>query len=267
MRKMVITLIVLGLVAATAAFAGNLANDGFGYGNGNLVPNNPGAPATGAWATFSGSTGDIQVVSNYATGVVNTSAFANDDALPFTAQTLLVPTYYCADVYIPCFGSSAPLLSYFLGLKDASTSNFFAKLHVLSQGTTGGFTFGISVTSTSATVGLTPWTSTLSCDTWYRVVAKYDPVAKSATLWVNPTSEASPSVTDVNTGSTSQAISTVFLRQGGGSTVPSPGYPGTAIWNWRVDNLGVGTTFGDACNEGVTSAKGSTWGNLKSLYR
>jgi hypothetical protein len=268
MRKIVIALLALSVFAASAAFAGNLVNEAFTYADGNLVPNNPGAPALGPWANFSGATGDVLIASGYATGIVNTAARANDDALPFTAQTLLVPTYYCADVYIPAFGATAPLGSYFLGLKDAGTANFFAKLHVLSQGTTGGWTFGISVTSTSATVGVTPWTSTLSSDTWYRVIAKYDPVAKSATMWVNPTTEASPSVTDVNAASTSQAISTVFIRQGGGSTFPaSPGYPGTTIWSYRVDNLGVGTTFLDACYNGIVPVNGSTWGQLKSLYR
>jgi hypothetical protein len=268
MRKFVIALIALSLVVASTAFAGNLVNEAFTYADGNLVPNTPGLPALGPWANYSGGTGDVLVASGYATGIMNTTARANDDQLPFTAQTLLVPTYYCADVYIPCFGSTAPLGGYFLGLKDAGTSNFFAKLHVLSQGTTGGWTFGISVTSTSTSVGVTPWTSTLNCDTWYRIVAKYDPVAKSATMWVNPTIESSPSVTDVNAASTSQAVSTVILRQGASSTFPtSPGYPGTTIWSYRVDNLGVGTTFEQACYNNIVPVNSSTWGQLKSLYR
>ena len=71
MRKMVIALIALGLVVASTAFAGNLNNECFNYANGNLVK----VPPNDGWATYSGATGDIQVVSNYVTGIVNTAAF------------------------------------------------------------------------------------------------------------------------------------------------------------------------------------------------
>ena len=222
MRKTVIALVALGLVVASSAFAGNLVNEAFTYANGNLVPNNPGAPATGPWATYSGATGDVQIVSNYATGVMATSAFANDDALPFTAQTALVPTYACFNVYIPCFGSTAPVGAYFAGLKDAGTSNMVARVYVLSQGTTGQWTFGISNTSTNATFGATPWTQTLSCDTWYTIVVKYDPTIGTSTMWVNPVNEASPFVTNTNATNPGLAVSTVFLRQGVVLHVPDP---------------------------------------------
>jgi hypothetical protein len=267
MRKMVITLLALGVFAASAAFAGNLVNEPFTYVNGNLVPNNPGAPALGPWATFSGATGDIQIVSNYADGVVNTAAYANDDAIPFTARTTAVPTYYCIRVMIPCFGTTAPLGSYFAMLKDAGTSNFVGRLYVLSQGTTGGWTFGISNSSTNTTYGATPWSSTLACDTWYTVVVKYDPVTQTSTLWVNPTNESSPSVSNTMSVNPALAVSTFALRQGGSSTFPSPGYPGTTLWHWRVDEAGVGTSFAEACYTAPVPVNGSTWGQLKSMYR
>lgn len=269
MRKLVITLVALSLVAAASAFAGNLVNEGFSYSDGNLIPNNPGAPALGPWATYSGTTGDVQVVGGYATGIMNTATFANDDALPFTAATTSVPTYACFNVYIPAFGAGAPLPSYFAGLKDAGTSNLVARLYVVALGTTGSWTFAVSHYSTGSTVGVTPWGSALSSDTWYTVVVKYDPVAKSTTLWVNPVDETSTRVVDVNSTSTSFAVSTFFLRQGGLSTIPTGQVynTGTTIWNWRVDNLGVGTTFAEACYAAPVSVNGSTWGKLKSLYR
>jgi hypothetical protein len=43
-------------------------------------------------------------------------------------------------------------------------------------------------------------------------------------------------------------------------------FAGTADWNWVVDNLGVGTTFDDACARPTPTTK-STWGKVKSIYR
>ena len=268
MRKMVITLIALGLVVASAAFAGNLVNEGFTYTNGNLVPNNPGAPALGPWATFSGTTTDIQVVSNYATGIMQTPANTPDDAVPFTAQTAVVPTYYCFRAYIPCFGSTAPLPSFFVGLKDdGGATNMVAIVYVLAQGTTGGWTFGIAARTTDVQYGATPWTAQLACDTWYTIVVKYDPFGQAAWMWVDPVSDASPSVLNVNASKPGTAVSTVFLRQGPTASFPGSGYPGTTVWNWRVDDLSVGTSWAEACYTAPVPAIGSTWGQLKSIYR
>src|SRR5262249_59033402 len=83
----------------------------------------------------------------------------------------------------------------FLHLSDGGASNFFARVYVTppSVGSTS-FTLGLSYTSTSATVGVVPWTSTLTYGTAYNVVVKYDPVGKTATMWVNPSAESDPSV-------------------------------------------------------------------------
>lgn len=266
MRKTVITLLALALTASVA-FAGNLVNEPFTYADGNLTPNNPGLPALGPWATYSGSTGDVQIVSNYATGIMATSAFANDDAVPFTAQTTSVPTYACFRVYIPCFGETAPLGGYFAGLKDAGTSNMVARVYVLSQGTTGQWTFGISNTSTNSTYGATPWTTTLNCDTWYTLVIKYDPTTGTSTMWVDPVNEFSASVSNTRNDLSAIPASTFFLRQGSSSSFPSPGYPGSTVWNWRVDDLGVGTTFAEACYQAPVPVNSTTWGRVKTLYR
>jgi len=266
MRKMVITLFALGIIAimAVPAFAGDLLNEGFSYVNGNLVPN-------GGWATFSG-TGDIQVASGVATGKMNVSASAADDAVPFTGavvQPTTSPTYYCIDVVIPCATLvTPPLAGYFMGLKDAGTSNFVGRVYVLPI--TGGWTFGISNSSTSSTTtfSATPWGSTpLSCDTHYQIVVKYDPTSSTSTLWVNPANESSPSVSNTNATNGGLAVSTFFLRQGAASTFPAPGFPGTGLWTWATDDAGVGTSFAAACTTRPTPVNNSTWGQLKSMYR
>lgn len=258
MRKIAITLLALGVAAfaVTPVQAVVLLSEGFNYANGDLVPN-------GGWANFSGANFDIQVANGRATG---SGPNANDDHKLFAAQTTTTKTYACMEVVIPAV-AGAPKPIYFAMLKDAGTSIFVARLYVLALAG-GGWTFGISTTSTSATVGVTPWTAPLSYDTNYYVVISYDPVAKSASLWVNPVGEFSASVTDVNAGSTATAVAGFGLRQSASSaTLPaSPSYAGTLDWGFSVDNVGVGTTFDDACYQ-VTPAKHPTWGQIKTLYR
>ena len=155
----------------------------------------------------------------------------------------------------------------FRGIKDGGTSSFVSRVYVLPLAT-GGWTFGISHSSTSATVGVAAWPSALSYDTNYHLVINYDPVAKTSTLWVNPTAEADPSVSIANPAIAALAVSTFALRQSNSASAlpPNPLYSGSADWNFSVDNLGVGTTFDEACSI-PTPTKPATWGALKGLYR
>jgi len=191
---------------------------------------------------------------------------ANDDHLLFAPQTTSNTTYACFDVLIPT-PAGAPKPIYFAMLKDGGTSIFVSRVYVLPLAG-GGWTFGISNSSTSTSVGVTPWTSPLAYDTNYHLVISYDPVAKSSTLWVNPANQASPSVTDVNAAATAVAVAGFGLRQSASAaTLPaSPSYVGTSNWDFSVDNLGVGTTFDTACSS-ATPTKAQTWGQIKTLYR
>ena len=258
MRKIITSLLALTLCAAFAgsASAVTLLSDGFSYANGNLVPN-------GGWANYSGAITDLQVASGRVTGF---GPNANDDHKLFAVQPTTTKTYACFEVVIPAI-AAAPKPIYFAELKDAGAANLVSRVYVLPI--TGGWTFGISHSSTSATVGVTPWSaSTLSYDTRYFIVINYDPVAKSSKLWVNPVNEASTSVTNTNAAIAALAVSGFGWRQSNvASTLPaSPPYVGTADWGFSVDNLGVGTTFDDACFQ-VTPAKSSTWGQLKVRYK
>jgi hypothetical protein len=258
MKKIATAFLALAAIASFAAPASavTLVSEGFAYPNGNLTPN-------GGWATFSGAVTDIQVVNGRATG---SGPNANDDHILFTAQPTTQKTYACFEVVIPpVVGSPKPI--YFAMLKDAGTSIFVARLYVLPLAG-GNWTFGISTSSTSTTVGVTAWPNPLVYGQNYYLVINYDPVAKSATLWVNPVSEMSPSVTDVNVNSTAVGVAGFGLRQSASAaTLPaSPSYVGTADWGFSVDNVGVGTSFSDACYQ-VTPAKSSSWGRVKAIYR
>jgi len=261
MKKLAITFIAmlaLASLAALPASAVQLASDGFSYPNGNLVPN-------GGWANYSGANVDIQVASGRATGGAIGNP-QNDDHLLFAVQPTTSKTYACFDVMIPAV-VGAPKPIYFATLKDNGATLLVSRVYVLPLAA-GGWTFGISNSSTSATVGVTPWTAALNYDQVYNIVINYDPVNKSSTLWVNPSSELSPSVTNTNSVQAAVAVQGFGLRQSNAaSTLPaSPAYTGTTDWNFSVDNLGVGTTFTDACFL-ATPARSTTWGQVKTLYR
>ena len=261
MKKATTLLFAIALCAGFAASASAtvLISDGFNYPAGNLAGN-------GGWANFSGVNTDLQVTAGGR--VTGSGPNANDDHKLFTAQTTTVKTYACFEVVIPTPGAVGPPKPiYFAMLKDASASVFVSRIYVLPL-SAGGWTFGISHTSTSTTVGVTPWTSPLSYDTNYRIVHNYDPTTNTSKLWVNPANEASPSVTDTNLGASDVAVQGYGWRQSASSSTfpPSPGYTGTVDWGFSVDNLGVGNTFDEACQQ-VTPTRSSTWGQVKSIYR
>ena len=259
MRKIAFALITLGLVVAAApSMAASLVNESFSYPNGNLVPN-------GGWANYSGANVDIQVAAGQATGG-GAPNNQNDDHILFAPQSVTSKTYACFDVMIPA-PAAAPKPIYFAALKDGGAANLVSRVYVLPLAN-GQWTFGLSHSSTSATVGVVPWTAALSYGTTYHLVINYDPVAKSSSLWVNPSAESDPSVTITNAAIASLAVSGFGLRQSNSaSTLPtSPAYTGTGDWNWVVDNIGIGSTYLDAC-EVPTPAQPATWGGIKGIYR
>lgn len=266
MRKTATLLSVLGLVAvfvAAPAWAINLMSDNFTYSDGNLAiaPNVSG----GNWLNHSGSgptAVDIQVVSGTAQGnMVN----APDDNRTFAAQSLSAKTYACFTVKIPAQATTLAGPNYFAHFKDTGTSNFPGRVYVMPLGTT--FTFGVSLSSANALSFVIPWTAALNFDQTYHVVVDYDAAAGTADLWVDPLNELSPKVTSNTSSSaiTPIAVSAFALRQSSAqiSTNPATGVPN---WKYVVDDLGVGTTFTDACN-GVVAVQQSNWTDMKSLYR
>jgi len=169
---------------------------------------------------------------------------------------------------VPTPASGAPKATYFAMITDGGTTNFYSRVYIVKSGTS--FTFAISHSSTTASIGITAWPVALLYDHKYNVVINVDPVNKSSTLWVDPATESSASVTDANSITTEVSVNSFCLRQSTtASTLPAaPDYSGTTNMTYSVDNLGVGTTFTDACALfHSTPATKSTWGAVKSLYR
>jgi hypothetical protein len=254
------TLFDVLMLAAGSASATVLLSEGFTYPNGNLTPN-------GGWASFSGTIPiDIQVSAGRAVVDHNNSA---DDARGFPAQLLTDSTYACFDVIVPPF-AGPPRPTYFAMLKDAGTSNFVSRVYVLPfQGPGGGITFGISHSSTSATVGVTAWTAPITAGQRYNIVINYNPVLHTSRMWVDPVNESSPSVVDINANIAALAVSTFALRQSAGaSTLPPPYVTTGTIIQVSVDNLGVGSNFQDSCSQyHAVPTTHSTWGSVESIYR
>src|SRR4029077_14348833 len=103
-------------------------------------------------------------------------------------------------------------------------------------------------------------------DQWYVIAVSYDASNASSDLWGDPFNELDVKVTTTNFSGTAPRntpVEKMAFREGAAPT----GYSGTNNWVWNVDNVGVGTTFSDACAGAPVPANHGTWGMLKTLYR
>ena len=260
---LVLVVACIGPFAVHPALAGSLVTETFTYPNGDLTAN-------AAWGVYSGTPPiDIQVVSGRAVG---NCANAPDDHTLFTAQTTLTKTYACFGVTItpdPANPAAPPKAVYFAELKDNGASLLKSRVYVLPL-TAGGWTFGVSHSSTNTTtLGITPWTTALNYGQEYKIVVNYDPVNHSSTLWVDPSTELDPSVTNTNAADGPIGISGFGLRQSSSPSLfpPNPTFgSGSMNWLYSVDNLGVGLSMVDACDV-ITPNDHTTWGRVKTIYR
>ena len=257
MKRLVTTLGLLALAATVAppAFALNLLSETFPYANGNLTAN-------AGWTTFSGAGTDIQIISGR---VVGNNLNAPDDARAFPAQGASAKLYACFGLTIPSPGAAPPDTNYIAMFKDTGTSNFLARVWVGASGNT--FTFGLSATSCACSGNCVPvfWGTPLLYDHEYKITISYDGTTGNAELWVNASTQSDPKITAGGGPVNTINLSTFAFRQS--SSAPTSCPAGSFAWGYSADNLGVGTTFDDACNFGPTPTEGKTWGQLKSIYR
>ena len=242
MLNMVITLLALGVFAASSASAANFWSETFSYANGDLT-----AVSGGLWVTHSGALPtDVQVVGGEA--VYGTSA--PDDNRQFTpAQSATASTYACFKLKIS--GDQTAGGGYFAHLMNNGTL-FAARVYAMLNDAT---TYKLAIATSSVTpVTGAIWPTPLTKGVYYNVVVKYDASTGYSTMWVDPTSEGSPSVIS-GTAVTGTPISGFALRQATGYGVAT------------IDDIGVGNTFVDACALYPVPTSSNTWGKLKSLYR
>jgi hypothetical protein len=238
---MVITLLALGVFAASTASAASFWSESFAYANGDLT-----AVSTGIWVTHSGTLPtDVQVLNGAA---VLTSTNAPDDNRQWTpARSITDVTYACFNMTITGTQTAAgTYFAHFMNTGTYFTARVFAALG------TGTNSYKLGINTTSATPNW--WATELTKGVTYVVAIKYDAATGVSTMWVNPQSEASTSIIG-NATTIGTAISGFALRQSGGYGVAT------------IDDISVGATFDDACAAAPTPTSSSTWGKLKSLYR
>jgi hypothetical protein len=242
---------------AIPAHAGSLLGEGFGYPDGNLAI----APSVcgGLWVAHSGVAGaDIQVTGGMAAGSMVQDY--DDDRLFSSARASGDKTYACMRVRIPAGG--ALVVNYFARFQ-VNTTSFRSKVFLVPMG--GTFTFGITVAANATGLPLAmpaaplsaTWPTALEYDRWYTVAISYDGTSGVSELWVDPESEASPSVSATDATAIGGALTAFGLRQSN---------TGGTSFSWNVDDISVGTTFADAC-AATTPTTTTTWGRLKTLYR
>jgi hypothetical protein len=253
MRKTAISLLTLGLVAASfaTATAGSLLTESFTYPDGGLVAN-----SGGNWTTHSGAGTDIALTSGT---ILGSTANAPDDNRLFGPRTATDKTYACFRVRIPQTAAAITAANYFAHFM-VNTTTFRSKVFIAPSGSS--FTFGLTVTANaSGTPALIPaanmWGTALNFDQWYTVAISYDAATGTSEMWVDPSSEASPKVTVTEAGTGGGALTAFGFRQ---SAVTG------AAFTFNADDLSVGTTFSDACG-GATGTQNSTWGRIKTIYR
>ncbi len=196
----------------------------FNYPNGPLV-----SVSGGSWTTHSGISGQMEVVSGRLdlrvpeTEDVNTLVPGQPYAA--TSSTVLYASFIVNFSTLPAAGGQ-----FFAHFKNATGSNFRARVFSLTSGAPAGqFRIGIANTATSPTATNL---ASLNLNADYRVYIRYGISNVTTTLWVDPVSEASPSVTATD-GAGAQIVTSFALRQDSG------------IGTIALDDLRIGTTFAD----------------------
>jgi hypothetical protein len=246
MRRTAITLLALGLLAlvATPSFAARFWTETFTYSDGGLVAN-----SSGNWVGHSTSTTytDIQVGTGEA---ILIGANGQDDSRNFTEQSATASTYGCFKFKLVGTGTSGTV--YFAHFKNTGTF-FCARVFAIVTSATQ-YNLGINSTSTVPT-GAAIWATPLNKGQYYTLAIKYNAQTGASTLWVDPSSEASTSVSNSDAGVIGTLVSGFALRQSS--------FANHTIY---VDNIEVGDVFSDLCPS-PTPTRSGTWGSIKSLYR
>jgi len=206
------------------ASASLLLDESFSYTNGPLV-----TVSGGNWTTHSGTSGDVEVIS----GRVDLRVPSNEDVnrliagQPYTSASGL--TLY-ASFTLNFSGLPSGVGTYFAHLKGSGTSNYRAKVFAFSGGAGAGqFRLGLAGAANSPAITNATF---LNTNQDYRVYLRYVLNSGVTTMWIEPDTEASPSVTATDAAAASSLIA-FALRQDAGLGIIA------------FDDLKVGTSFND----------------------
>ena len=150
--------------------------------------------------------------------------------------------YYAMDVNFSALPTAATAGSYFAHLKSTTANEFYARVGANVEGAGAG-QFRLSIVNETWNTGNSvEFPQDLDLDVTYRLVVRLNLATDQTTLWVNPSSESSTSVTATDAISYAGTIAQIALRQGTSNT-NGTGTPSGGPGDLAVDNLIVGTSF------------------------
>jgi hypothetical protein len=196
--------------------------DAFNYADGSLLTN-----SGFLYTTFSGTTGDMQVVSGK---LLLTESRTEDAGAALTNGPYATSSGVVLYAGLTVNFSTIPDSTYFAFFKDNSTT-FRGKIFATTNGAaSGSFRFAVMNTGSSLASTNPIFAQDIALNTNHRVILRYEVATGLSMLWVDPASESDPSIT-ANDFQGPASISSFAFRQANGLGALS------------VDDLLVGTSF------------------------
>jgi hypothetical protein len=224
-----------------------IVQDNFSYANGPLA----GQGTSPAWSAHSSAgTKTIQVVNG--TVLLQQSAGAGEDLNKrwLTPLGAGARTYAGFTVKVKTGSIVGTGEEYFAHFRPAPTdTNTFVARCYAGPAVGGDFALGISATSVSTTP-VVHWPAALRFERTYRVVIAYDGATGTSSLWVDPASESSPSVSSTHASVALRPLESFACRQA---------TPVGATMNEVVDNLIVADNFAQAAATAAVPSLAEPW--------
>ncbi len=235
------------LLVPQFAFGTLLVNEPFTYADGNIVG------ATGSpWAVLSsGGNGPVTVVSNQLKVVLgnNEDVSLALSGSPYNTGNGVTNLYASMTVNftaLPSATGGGSSGNFFASFRDSTS--FRCRLFAAQTNAASG-SYRLAIGSTNAaftSAGVNQFPLDLSLNTAYTAVVRLNLNTGNSTLWINPTTEASASVSSTADPGTTAAIAEFAFRQTGST-------PGTVL----VDNLKIGTVFADVAGPNTAPVIGA----------
>jgi hypothetical protein len=234
---------ITGIVSAASisAVKAQIFSDSFNYANGDIT-----SVSSGAWVVQNSGSPTIQIANHAAVINQPTLSSPSNERVGHSIGATYSATGPNKAVYasFDATWSSLPVSttgSYFFNfsVSTANTTTFYGRVGAnLNNAAPNTFRVAAANANWSRANAISP-AENLSLGVTYKIVVEYDLTTRDTTLWIDPTSQSSASVTATDTPSGTQSdISAVSLRQGVTNT--GGGAPGTVT----IDDLEVGSSFG-----------------------
>lgn len=235
--------IALSFLCALAANASVFLTEPFNYPDGTQL----GSGSIPGWNAHSGNGSGPQIVTNQTLQVIFSNAEDTDVTIPggpYNGTGLVGSLYASMTLNLQANSTDTNVVNnnYFVHFWDSTTvgapqtNGFRCRVFAFTNGAPAGKTF-LGLTSVGGTITNSDFvinTNAISTNTPTTIVMKLDLNNGNSQLWVNPNSEADPSVSAVGPG-TAVGIDRLCFRQDAGGAI------GTAF----VGNVKVGSLFTD----------------------